>query len=85
VTWPFARLTADADTIVLVGWLGGLKVMRTDDVYIAVHDGVTAKGLRFYPADGAPAVTFWTGHREELRLELERLGWLVEDVPQPED
>lgn len=60
-------------------------MVRPDGLLVTTHEGLTAPGLRFYAGVASSAVTFWTGRRDELREQLEILGWVVEDRPHPPD
>jgi hypothetical protein len=91
-TFPFARLRATPNCIVLSVWWGWLvrrlwglaKTYEFDKasiVEISKYKGLISTGLRisYSQKDYPPFVVFWTFRFRRLKRELERLGYTVKE------
>jgi hypothetical protein len=80
-SWPFARLSADRDAIVLRCLFLKFTFPRESIARLSRYRGFTTKGLQIehtvprYPV----LMLFWTFSFDVLKAELEALGYTVRD------
>ena len=78
-TWPFARLTADANTLRLSVLGAPLKFTRESVLELSAMRGFFSRGLQIKHAESAypKRIIFWCFNLDKLMAGLRRLGWMV--------
>jgi hypothetical protein len=78
-TWPFARLTADANTLRLSVLGAPLTFTRESVIELTAMRGFFSRGLQIKHAESAypKRIIFWCFNLEALTAGLGRLGWVV--------
>jgi hypothetical protein len=78
-TWPFARLTADANTLRLSVLGAPLKFTPESVLELSAMRGFFSRGLQIKHAESAypKRIIFWSFNLDALTAGLRRLGWLV--------
>jgi hypothetical protein len=78
-TWPFARLTADANMLRLSVLGAPLTFTRESVLELSAMRGFFSRGLQIKHAESAypKRIIFWCFNLDALTTGLRRLGWMV--------
>jgi hypothetical protein len=78
-TWPFARLTADANALRLSVLGAPFKFTRESVLELSAMRGFFSRGLQIKHAESAYPkwIIFWCFNLDKLMAGLRRLGWMV--------